>query len=109
MRRYKGLAAGIYSCCDAAVLVAQQAGVAHVSSLSSKDAAQSQNAFPEARNATDQILAALGELLASYIHKNHWHHGRHLVCWRNLHLVLQVKCFDAIRSTAARLMGISVR
>ena len=68
MRRYKGLAAGIASRCDAAVSVAQQAGVAHVSSLFSKDAAQSQNAFPEARNATDQILAALGELLALNIH-----------------------------------------
>lgn len=68
MRRYKGLAAGVASRCDAAVSVAQQAGVAHVSSLFSKDAAQSQNAFPEARNATDQILAALGELLALNIH-----------------------------------------
>ena len=70
MRRYKGLAAGIASCCDAAVSVAQQAGVAHVSSLISKDAAQSQNAYPEATHAADQILAALGELPALQIHPN---------------------------------------
>ena len=44
--------------------------MAQVSSLFSKDAAQSQNAFPEARNATDQILAALGELLAPNVHQN---------------------------------------
>ena len=71
MPRYDGLAAGIASCCDAAISVAQQAGMAHVSSLFSKDAAQSQNPFPEASDATDQILAALGELLAPKIHHDY--------------------------------------
>lgn len=62
-RRYKGLAAGIATCSDAVLSVAERAGVAKVTCLHDSQAlaASQPNPLLNAAAAAERILTTLGE------------------------------------------------